>query len=281
MRAVLCVGGGAMDRRLFLVGLAASAVAALSGCSLQRSEAAGTPTGTPTSPTPTPVPPPRPTPTTSPPPVPIVKKHPITPGETITGLPGDGDLMAWTVDDGVSSHVVGAYAQFAHDSGVRLTFFLNGVNPSWTDNAPALRPLVESGQVQLANHTWDHADLTQLSDAGIAQELQRNGDFIRNTYGVEAAPFYRPPYGYIDRHVAHAASSIGYTAPVLWYGSLADSGLLTPQQIVANAERWFQPQHIVIGHANYDPVTQVYGQLLDIIRQRGLRTVTLRDVFAA
>lgn len=188
--------------------------------------------------------------------------------------------MAWTVDDGVSSHVVGAYAQFAHDSGVRLTFFLNGVNPSWTENAPALRPLVESGQVQLANHTWDHADLTELSASGIAGELQRNGDFIRNTYGVEAAPFYRPPYGYIDRRVSGAASAVGYTAPVLWYGSLADSGLLTPQQIVANATQWFQRQHIVIGHANYDPVTQVYGQLLDIIRQRGLRTVTLRDVFA-
>ena len=80
--------------------------------------------------------------------------------------------------------------------------------------------------------------------------------------------------------VASVASSIGYTAPVMWYGSLADSGLLCPQQIVANANRWFLPQHIVIGHANYDPVTQVYGQLLDILRERRLRMVTLRDVFA-
>lgn len=265
-----------MDRRIFLLGLAAGAAVTLSGCSRQRSIAAGTPSVTAT---PTPVPP-RPTPTDSPFPVPVVKKYPITPGERITGLPGDGSLMAWTVDDGTSSPVVGAYAQFARDSGVRLTFFLNGVHPSWTDNAPALRPLVESGQVQLANHTWDHPDLTRLSDTGIVRELQRNGDFIRNTYGVEAAPFYRPPYGYIDRRVTAAASSAGYTAPVLWYGSLADSGLLTPQQIVANATQWFQPQHIVIGHANHDPVTQVYGQLLDIIRQRALRTVTLRDVFA-
>jgi peptidoglycan/xylan/chitin deacetylase (PgdA/CDA1 family) len=269
-----------MDRRVFLAGLAATAVTALSGCSLQKSEAAGTPAPTSSRPAPTPAPTPRPTPTDSPAPVPIVKKYPITPGKTITGLPGDGNLMAWTVDDGVSSNVVGAYAQFAHDSGIRLTFFLNGVNASWTDNAPALRPLVESGQVQMANHTWDHADLTGLSDAGIAQELQHNAEFIRNTYGVEAAPFYRPPYGYINHRVASVASSIGYAAPVMWYGSLADSGLLSPQQIVANANQWFLPQHIVIGHANYDPVTQVYGQLLDILRERRLRTVTLRDVFA-
>ncbi|GAB3797428.1 polysaccharide deacetylase family protein [Humibacter antri] len=266
-----------MDRRLFLAGLAATTVAALSGCAQQQDVAR--PTRTPAAVHPS-SPPPRPTPTSSPPPLPVVKKSAITPGERIIRLPGNGDLLAWTVDDGVSSHVVAAYAQFAQESGIRLTFFLNGVNASWTDNAPALRPLVESGQVQLANHTWDHADLTTLSSGGIERELRRNGDFIKNTYGVEAAPFYRPPYGYLNRRVEAVASSIGYTAPVMWYGSLADSSLLTPQQIVANAQQWFLPQHIVIGHANYDPVTQVYGQLLDIIRQRGLRTVTLRDVFA-
>jgi hypothetical protein len=41
------------------------------------------------------------------------------------------------------------------------------------------------------------------------------------------------------------------------------------------------PQHIVIGHANFPAVTHVYPQLLDILKQRGLRTVTLQDVFAA
>jgi hypothetical protein len=67
--------------------------------------------------------------------------------------------LALTVDDGVSSSVVAAFAQFCRDTGTRLTFFVNGVNPSWSDNAPALRPLVDSGQVQMANHTWSEANL--------------------------------------------------------------------------------------------------------------------------
>jgi hypothetical protein len=41
--------------------------------------------------------------------------------------------------------VVGAFAQFAHDTGTRLTFFINGANSSWSVNAPALRPMVDSG----------------------------------------------------------------------------------------------------------------------------------------
>jgi hypothetical protein len=45
------------------------------------------------------------------------------------------------------------------------------------------------------------------------------------------------------------------------------------------ATKWFLPAHVVIGHANFDPVTQVYPQLIDILRQRNLQTVTLNDVF--
>jgi hypothetical protein len=36
-------------------------------------------------------------------------------------LPGQGDLPALTVDDGVTSDVVRLYAKFAKDTGVRLT----------------------------------------------------------------------------------------------------------------------------------------------------------------
>jgi hypothetical protein len=41
----------------------------------------------------------------------------------------------------------------------------------------------------------------------------------------------------------------------------------------------FTPQNVVIGHLNHPPVTHVYGQLVEIIRARRLRTVTLNDVF--
>jgi hypothetical protein len=45
------------------------------------------------------------------------------------------------------------------------------------------------------------------------------------------------------------------------------------------ANRYFSPQAIVIGHLNHLPVTHVYGQVVEVIRARNLRTVTLDDVF--
>jgi peptidoglycan/xylan/chitin deacetylase (PgdA/CDA1 family) len=209
---------------------------------------------------------------------PNLAREPL-PWGTLYDLPGEGNLLALTVDDGASTEVVAAYVRWAQDSGMRLTFFLNGSRPAWTDNADALRPLVASGQVQLANHTWSHVDLTSSSNAEIEDELLSNEAFIRDTYGVEARPYYRPPFGYLDERVAVVASGIGYSQPVMWYGSLADSGEISDAQLMEFATRWMLPQHIVIGHANFLTVTRHFTELADLIRARGLVPVTLDDVF--
>ncbi|RLP77090.1 polysaccharide deacetylase family protein [Mycetocola tolaasinivorans] len=205
-------------------------------------------------------------------------KVPLPPG-TLTGLPKGGNYLAWTVDDGADPEVVDAYVDFAKRTGTRLTFFINGQYPSWTRVADKLRPLVQSGQIQIGNHTWDHPALTKISDQQIRDELTKNDEFIEKTFGVSAKPYYRPPFGFHNAHTDAVAASIGYTVPVLWYGSLSDSGLITPDQVVSFANQWFLPGHIVIGHANHAPVTQVFDQLEKIVQERGLRTVTLRDIY--
>jgi peptidoglycan/xylan/chitin deacetylase (PgdA/CDA1 family) len=212
-------------------------------------------------------------------PPPPSARIPLPGGGALMKIPGDGDLLALTVDDGVNSEVVRAYTQFAKDTGVRLTFFVNGTYNSWTDNREMLLPLVESGQIQLGNHTWSHPDLTTLSKEEIAQQLTRNDEFLKKTYGVGAKPYWRPPYAKRNETVDAVAADLGYTVPVLWSGSLSDSTLITEDYIVQMADQYFTPQSIVIGHLNHLPVTHVYPQLVDIIRSRNLRSVTLNDVF--
>jgi len=280
-----------MDRRVFLRATAGIVTgAALAGCA-GRAPADFTPEnpspGTPTPPTtgrPSSVSPSVSTPSLSEPPAAVpplpTTKGAIPVGKAITEIPVPGPYMAWTIDDGTSPDVVAAYAQMAESTGNRMTFFLNGNQPSWTIHAQRLRPLVASGQIQLGNHTWSHPDLRSLSTQGIQDQLKRNEDFIQTTYGVSAKPFYRPPFGYIDARVRNAASAIGYTAPTLWYGSLSDSSVLTSDQIVQFGDQWFGAGRVVIAHANHPGVIGAMQRLVDLVAQRGLRTVTLRDVFA-
>ncbi|MGY1814634.1 polysaccharide deacetylase family protein [Blastococcus sp. SYSU D00820] len=194
-------------------------------------------------------------------------------------LPGAGSRLALTVDDGVSTEVVAAFVQLARDTGVRMTFFPNGRYGSWTDNARALRPLVESGQIALGNHTWSHPDLTTLDDAAVADEIGRNRDFLRRTFGADT-PFFRPPYGAHDARVDAIAADAGHPTTVMWNGTLDDGRLITADELMAAARRWMVAQSIVIGHANHPTVTTVYDQLLGVLDERGLETVTLADVWA-
>ena len=232
-----------IDRRTLLYGMAVAALAAASCSPLARSQKPAAPVG------------------------------------VLTRLPGNGNQLALTIDDGTSVTVVGAFAQFCQDSGTRLTFFVNGVNSSWSVNAPALRPMVDSGQIQMGNHTWSHPYLNRIGLSAVADQLSRNADFLKNTYGTDGTPYWRPPYGMHNAAIDRVAADLGYTTITLWSGDIGNP-VSDESSLIAAASKSFQPQQIVIGHANLPTVTHCFPQLLDLIHSRNLQTVTLNDVFA-
>ena len=196
-----------------------------------------------------------------------------------TGLPGEGKYIAWTVDDGADPEVVRAYAEFSRRTGTRLTFFINCQYPAFKQHRDLLLPLVKSGQLQIANHTYSHAALTSLTDEQIVRELTRNDEEIVRLFGVSSKPYFRPPYGYYDARVLAAAASCGFTRPVLWYGSLADSSNISSAEVYAYAEKYALAQHIVIGHLNYRGVVSELDRIRELLDRRGLTTVTIRDYY--
>lgn len=274
-----------MSRRSFLAGSAAM----LTGCSQQSSVPAPSTSDTLTS---TPLasesmsPTGSPTTSSSPSASPsALSQNPVTApqlweGSVQTALPGSGNYLAWTVDDGADPHVIREYALFAARTGHRLTFFVNGkYATNFEQNMDVLGPLVESGQLQVGNHTYSHTALTTLSDQGIQDELVRNGEWITQAFGVQPAPYFRAPYGYYDQRVLAAAAQVGYTRAAQWYGSFADSSPLSGAQILDCVTPYIQPQAIIIGHLNYPGITEVFDRVDALITERGLRTVTLADYF--
>lgn len=207
-----------------------------------------------------------------------IVKVPVPRG-TLYGLPGKGHSVALTVDDGTDARVVAGYAKLARDTGLRLTFFCNGYMRSWTESAPVLRPLLEEGQIFMANHTWSHPSLLTLTSAELADQVRRNERFLRNTYGVFGRPFLRPPYGYRNQRVDHQLADLGYPAVTMWHGTLGDDVVVPAQEIVTHGREYLKAQRIVIGHANHDPVLEVYDKLVEIIRERHLQPVHLGDVY--
>ncbi|MGY1623221.1 polysaccharide deacetylase family protein [Geodermatophilus sp. SYSU D00965] len=210
---------------------------------------------------------------------PVARQFLDPPVGAVDQLPGEGTKLALTIDDGTSSEVVGSLCTFAKDSGVRLTFFPNGMYKSWEENGELLQPLLDSGQVAIGNHTWSHPDLTTLSDGQVADEIGRNRDWLETTFGAQDTPFFRPPFGSHDERVDRISAMVGHPTVVLWNGTFEDNRLLSAEELMAAARKWFAAQSIIVGHANQPTITEVYEDLLELIADRGLQTVTLADVW--
>lgn len=194
-------------------------------------------------------------------------------------LAGEGQYVAWTVDDGADSDTVRAYAEFAAKTGTRLTFFINASYPSFEENKDLLLPLVQSGQIQIANHTYNHPNLLKLSDKRVLRELERNEEEIMRLFGVSSKPYFRPPYAFYDDRVLKIAAKAGFSRVVLWEGTTGDEEPTTQRVILKRTHKYMLPQRIVLGHLNYNTIVGLLERIKAMLDERGLVTVTLRDYY--
>jgi len=200
--------------------------------------------------------------------------------KTISYLPkSDSPQIAWTVDDGCSAESIDSYIQLATENDLRFTFFVYSEMAPWKSQAEVLRPLVDSGQIQLANHSHTHRDLTTLSQTEIKKDLMKCHSFIQKTYGVDARPYFRAPYGALNSKVIEAAAQVGYTRPVSWSSSLVDMPKQTTNGLLGHADICFKDGNIVLSHSNNLVVSKNFEALLALINERNLSLVTLNDVF--
>ena len=203
------------------------------------------------------------------------------PKGSIASLPKSGTRrVAWTVDDGSSSAALGRYVKMLEKNpSVKITFFVLSGAPGWTKYAARLKALQDTGQIQIANHTRTHRNLTKLSDAKIKEELNRCEAFCVAKFGKSTKPYFRPPYGEIDARVIRVAASIGFTKPMLWYGSFASGSGVASSTVLKSASKWIANGRIVIDHANGYCTTNVFPQILQIFKSRKLKLVTLHEAF--
>ena len=91
-----------------------------------------------------------------------------------------------------------------HD--VHVTFFMTG---GWVENYPDDVKAILAADHDLGNHSENHKNMSQLSDAEKKEELMKVHDKVRTLTGYEMFLF-RPPYGDYDNAVVNVAKDCGY-----------------------------------------------------------------------
>ncbi|MEO7931592.1 MAG: polysaccharide deacetylase family protein [Chthoniobacterales bacterium] len=102
---------------------------------------------------------------------------------------------------------------------VRCTFFLTG---QWMQAHPDhVAALLRAGH-ELANHTWNHRDLTQLKDEEIRSEILRTGMALNAVAKPQTLHLWRAPYGARNARVLSIAHQLGYIS-IYWTFDSLDS----------------------------------------------------------
>lgn len=78
------------------------------------------------------------------------------------------------------------------DRGVVSTWFLQG---RWVEAQPDVARRVASDGHLVGNHSFYHARLPLLTDAGIATDIEAAERVIRDVVGVDPRPWFRCPFG--------------------------------------------------------------------------------------
>ncbi|HEX9065195.1 MAG TPA: polysaccharide deacetylase family protein [Streptosporangiaceae bacterium] len=114
--------------------------------------------------------------------------------------PGTGKTVALSFDDGPGRSTL-SILNLLRKYRVPATFFNLGQNAAARPRL--LRRELADGYV-LGNHTWDHADLTDLSASKQAAEIDEMSAEQHRITGTRPCNF-RPPYGAYNRTTLHLA----------------------------------------------------------------------------
>jgi len=105
----------------------------------------------------------------------------------------------------------------------------------------------------LANHSYNHIDLTTLSYGSFSLELDDTYQAIRNALkdhpelAGQLTKCLRPPYGRANETVYSYAMGMGYSIS-MWNLDTRDWAGLAPEAILANFSNKLQPDRVILFH---------------------------------
>lgn len=131
--------------------------------------------------------------------------------EIAHGNPAKKDVI-FTFDGGATVQSGEKILAVLSKHHVKGTFFLTGKMA--LANPDLVKKIVAGGN-EIFNHTYDHKNLTTLTDQEIIAELSGFESVLWNIAHISPKPYFRAPYGSRDARVLAVAKKDGYTS-VFW-----------------------------------------------------------------
>ena len=178
--------------------------------------------------------------------------------------------VALTFDDGPHRIYTKNLLDGLRERGVKATFFVVGENIP--GNEDLIRQMEEDGHL-IGNHTYDHADISKLSDEENCRELQKTSDLIKEITGHGTA-YVRPPFGNWKDTMDCRITMIS----VKWTIDTLDWKNRNVREIIGKVMQQISDQDIILMHDYYETSVEAALQIVDRLLEEGYEFVTVEDL---
>jgi peptidoglycan/xylan/chitin deacetylase (PgdA/CDA1 family) len=181
--------------------------------------------------------------------------------------------VALTFDDGPSPYT-DRLLQILKDNDAKSTFFLIG-NKVAANPAGAKR-IADAG-MEVANHTWEHPNMTTIPPGDIPSQLSKANDAIQAATG-QRPKLFRTAGGLINDNVLAAAKQQGM-ADINWdvipFDWMNDSNTDATTYMLKTQ---IKPGSVVLFHDTYSSTVDVVYQFIPVLKHNGYHLVTVSQL---
>ena len=169
-----------------------------------------------------------------------------------------------TYDDGPNASTTTALLNALKSAGAKATFFIWGQHAQ--QNPDLLRQEQAAG-MWIANHSWTHPHMTQLSQASMQSEINQTQQIIQSTIG-QTPKLFRPPYGETNATLKSVESAAGLTE-IIWSHDSQDWNGASTDSIVNTAAQMSNGS-IILMHDGYQTTINAVPRIVQGLTSRGL-----------
>ncbi len=190
--------------------------------------------------------------------------------ENVFSVTEEAPKIAITFDDGPSSHCTGRLLDGLKERGVRASFFLIGKNVK--ENPDLVKRLYEEGHL-IGNHTYNHVEITRISDEEAKKEIMDTDEAIYAITGKHVE-YMRPPFGLWQEELEQELNVM----PVMWSIDPLDWTTKNVDEIVNKVVTEAGENDIILLHDCYDSSVDAALRIIDILKKKGFEFVTADEL---
>ena len=181
-------------------------------------------------------------------------------------------LVALTFDDGPGQYT-DKLLDCLEENGAKATFYMLGQN---VEKYPDIVKRMHDLGMELSNHTYDHKDLTKLTQSQITEEIEKTNTLIENAAGV-LPDTLRPPGGSYNEAVQNLAGM-----PIVkWSIDTKDWKTKSEDQTYQCVMDSVQDGYIVLMHDIHQWSVDAALRLIPDLMEEGYKLVTVQELAQA